>query len=86
MKNEEQKIEVPNIGMTLSRALMPQFDNPIPFLKHLRDKFDVNHTVKNLDTKDLKSTQSDFDDLKVSQMMFSGKPKNQFLFLLIVIF
>lgn len=79
MENKDKKIEIPSVGMTLSRDLMPQLDDPSSFLKHLKDKFDIQCLVKTLDTKNLKSTQSEFDDLKIKQIMFSKKPKNPIL-------
>lgn len=69
-RNLEEEIEVPAIGMTFSRALMPQIkgDQMSKFLNHLSSK-DIEYTTKKLAVKDLKSTQSEFDLAKVDQMI-----------------
>ena len=66
----KEEIEVPEIGMTFSRALMPQIkgEKMQAFLKHLESQ-DVSHTVKNVPVRDLKATQSEFDLTKVDQMI-----------------
>ena len=65
-----EDIEIPKIGMTFSRVLMPQIkSDQIPnFLKYLT-KNDIEFTTKKLPVKDLKSTQSEFDLTKVDQMI-----------------
>jgi hypothetical protein len=65
-----EEIEIPKIGMTFSRALMPQIKSEqVPnFLKHLT-KNDVIFTTKKLPVKDLKATQSEFDMTKVDQLI-----------------
>lgn len=69
-RNLEEEIEIPEIGMTFSRALMPQIkgDQMTKFLKHLQDN-DVDYRTKKLPVKDLKATQSEFDLSKVDQMI-----------------
>lgn len=68
--NLSEEIEIPKIGMTFSRALMPQIKgDQIPnFLKHLTNN-DIVFTTKKLPVKDLKATQSEFDLTKVDQMI-----------------
>ena len=61
------KSEQPQIGMTFSRKLMPQIDSIENFLKHL-DQQIIAHRQVTIDPRDLKSTQSEFDMKKVSEM------------------
>lgn len=65
-----EDIEIPKIGMTFSRALMPQIKGAqIPdFLKYLT-KNDIEFATKKLPVKDLKATQSEFDLTKIDQMI-----------------
>jgi len=69
-RNLEEEIEIPELGMTFSRALMPQIkgDKMTKFMKHLSDN-DVEYRIKRLPVKDLKATQSEFDLAKVDQMI-----------------
>lgn len=69
-RNLKEEIEVPKIGMTFSRALMPQIksDKMPSFLKHL-EKQNITHVVQKLPVKELRSTQSEFDLSKVDQMI-----------------
>mgnify|MGYP003348428036 CR=1 FL=1 len=60
------KLTVPAIGQTFSRDLMPQIDSA--FLKYLKSK-DIPYTKEQLNTRDLKSTQSEFDDMKIISLM-----------------
>lgn len=69
-KNLQEEIEIPKIGMTFSRVLMPQIKSSdiSGFLNHLKKKL-IDYTTKKVNVKDLKSTQSEFDLNKVEQMM-----------------
>lgn len=69
-RNLEEEIEIPEIGLTFSRALMPQIKgSEMPnFLKHLSDN-NVDHRTKMLPVKILKATQSEFDLTKVDQLI-----------------
>lgn len=69
-RNLSEEIEVPKIGMTFSRALMPQIkSDKIPsFLDHLKSK-DIEHKIEKLPVKELRATQSEFDLTKVDQMI-----------------
>lgn len=71
----ENKLEMPAIGQTLSRQLMPQLADSKKFVDHLK-KQGIDFTEKDFDTSDLKSTQMDFDNLKVFQMMNSKEKKS----------
>ena len=66
---------MPAIGQTLSRQLMPQLADSKKFVDHLK-KQGIDFTEKDFDTSDLKSTQMDFDNLKVFQMMNSKEKKS----------
>ena len=79
-----EELEIPNIGMTLSRDLMPQIkrDQMNGFLKFLDNK-NITYSKKLLDTNRLKSTQSEFDKDKVMTLMMKGSPLS---FLKIIIF
>ena len=70
MKYTKEQIEVPKIGMTFSRNLMPQIDSHKidEYLKYLSDK-NINHVKQKLPTKELKSTQMEFDKDKVAEMI-----------------
>lgn len=65
-----ESLEVPAIGQTLSRKLMPQFPKKHvkDFLKYL-DNQGIAHKQKNIDTSKLKSTQSEFDAEKINSLM-----------------
>jgi hypothetical protein len=69
-RNLKESIEIPKIGMTFSRALMPQIksDKMQSFMKHL-EREGITHTNKKLPVKELKATQSEFDLTKVDQMI-----------------
>ena len=69
-RNLSEDIEIPKIGMTFSRALMPQIkgDKMQSFLKHLESQ-DIKHVVQKLPVKELRATQSEFDLTKVDQMI-----------------
>lgn len=69
-RNLAEEIEIPKIGMTFSRALMPQIKGSQvnEFLAYLKDN-DIEYQTKKLLTKDLKATQSEFDLAKVDQMI-----------------
>jgi hypothetical protein len=62
-----KKQETPQIGMTFSRSLMPQVDSLENFIKNLDEKI-IKHRHIVVDPRDLKSTQSEFNMEKVSQM------------------
>jgi len=62
-----ESVDVPAIGMTFSRALMPQIDNQKQFLSQMK-KRGIRVVKKHCDPKVLKSTQSEFDADKVSDM------------------
>ena len=78
-RNLAEEIEIPKIGMTFSRALMPQVKSgQIPeFLNHL-DKADIQYKTQKLSVKDLKATQSEFDLAKVDEMI-GQKNKNKII-------
>lgn len=69
-RNLSEEIEVPKIGMTFSRALMPQIKGSEmgKFLSYLKDK-NIDYKTQKLPVKDLKATQSEFDLTKVDQMI-----------------
>jgi hypothetical protein len=67
--------EVPQIGMTFGRELMPQIDKPKEFLSFLKKKFGIDHSLQTLDTDSLKSTQSEFVDDKISSLINSKESK-----------
>jgi hypothetical protein len=68
------QIAVPKIGMTLSRELMPQFsaDNIKGFISYLKTK-GVKCKTGTVDTNNLKSTQSEFDADKITNIMFQNE-------------
>lgn len=61
-------MEVPAIGHTMSRNLMPQIHDPHDFLDELELQ-GISHGMETLDPSTLKSTQSEFDANKVYKMM-----------------
>lgn len=61
-------MQVPAIGHTLARDLMPQIKDIHDFLDEL-ELHGISHRLETLDPNDLKSTQSEFDANKVFQMM-----------------
>jgi hypothetical protein len=65
-------IEIPKIGMTFSRVLMPQLGPEDEFKKNL-DKADVKYKEVSVNPKDLKASQSEFDLDKVSLMMIEPR-------------
>lgn len=69
-RNLEEEIEIPKIGMTFSRALMPQIKSSEMqgFLAHLKDN-GISYTSTKLPVAELRATQSEFDLTKVDQMM-----------------
>jgi hypothetical protein len=69
-RNLSEEIEIPKIGMTFSRALMPQIkgNKMQSFLKHLESQ-NIKHDVQKLPVKELRATQSEFDLTKVDQMI-----------------
>jgi hypothetical protein len=75
MKYLKENIEVPKIGMTFSRSLMPQIDSHKmdEYLNYLTGK-QIGYVKQKLPTSELKSTQMEFDKGKVAEMMNSGKP------------
>lgn len=66
LRQIKEELEIPAIGQTLSRDLMPQIDSA--FLKYLKTK-GISYTKEQLNTADLKSTQSEFDDMKILSLM-----------------
>ena len=66
LRQIKEQLEIPAIGQTLSRDLMPQIDST--FLKYLKSKY-ISYTKEQLNTGDLKSTQSEFDDVKIISLM-----------------
>lgn len=66
----KEEIEAPKIGMTFSRALMPQITKAkVPaFLKELKAK-GINHVEKKMLVTDLRATQSEFDYDKVARLI-----------------
>lgn len=71
-KNLDEGIEIPDIGHTFSRDLMPQITGDClkDFLKYL-DKKDIDYSKEKIDPSQLKSTQSDFEDLKIVSLMYN---------------
>jgi hypothetical protein len=69
-RNLEEEIEIPKIGMTFSRDLMPQIKSSdiSNFLIYL-NKQNIDHKTKKLPVKELRSTQSEFDLSKIDQMI-----------------
>lgn len=61
-------MQVPAIGHTLARDLMPQIKDIHDFLDEL-ELHGISHRLETLDPNDLKSTQLEFDANKVFQMM-----------------
>lgn len=66
-----ENIDVPAIGMTFSRELMPQIsgDSLPDFLKFLGRK-GINFHKQLVDPSKLKSSQMEFDDMKIIKLMF----------------
>lgn len=58
------------IGQTFSRDLMPQIkkENVKGFLQHLKNQ-GIQHKKKEVDSEDLKSTQSEFDREKIASLI-----------------
>jgi hypothetical protein len=69
-------MNVPQIGQTFSRDLMPQIDDPVAFMKYLKKEHGIDHIHQELDTQDLSSTQSEFDHEKILKMMNDGTNKS----------
>jgi hypothetical protein len=69
-----EEIEVPPIGMTLSRDLMPQIDKEKSFLDYLKKK-GITSQPKTIPTKELKSSQSEFDINKIAEIMLGDNDK-----------
>ena len=67
-KQLKEQLDIPAIGQTFSRDLMPQLDSA--FLKYLKKK-NISYTKENVNTSDLKSTQSEFDTMKILNLMSS---------------
>ena len=67
-------IEIPKIGLTFSRLLMPQIKDTQAFLKKLKDEH-IEYRKITVDTDSLKSTQQDFDLDKVRLMMYDTNKK-----------
>jgi hypothetical protein len=65
-------IEIPKIGMTFSRILMPQLGLITDFKKNL-DKENIEYEDVVVDPKDLKASQSEFDIEKIAHMMIEPK-------------
>lgn len=61
-----KEIQVPKIGMTFSRALMPQIGKDF---KSNLSKNGIEYEQVKVDPSDLRSTQSEFDMEKVKSMM-----------------
>lgn len=70
-KNLKEEVD---IGMTMSRDIMPQLPNIPSFLSFL-DKKGIPHKKETLRTYNLKSTQSEFDMDKVQAMMYANDTK-----------
>lgn len=65
-------LNVPQIGMTFGRDLMPQLDSIKGFLSFL-DKKNINHYLRAIPAESLKSSQSEFDFSKVLNIIFTDK-------------
>ena len=76
LKQIKEQFEVPAIGQTFSRDLMPQLDSG--FLKYLKQK-NISFTKETVNTADLKSTQSEFDDMKILNLMSSDNDDTIFV-------
>jgi len=61
-------IEIPKIGMTFSRALMPQIGDENEFIQNIK-KSGVDYKEEKVDPNSLKATQSEFDKNKIAEMM-----------------
>lgn len=61
-------IEIPKIGMTFSRILMPQIGDLNDYLKKLKEN-DIHYKEEKVDPKSLKATQSEFNTEKIAQIM-----------------
>ena len=68
-------IEIPKIGMTFGRDLMPQLDSVKGFLSFLSSK-NIDYHKQKLSTDTLKSSQTEFDFSKVTSMMFDDAKTN----------
>lgn len=71
-KNLSEGIEIPDIGHTFSRDLMPQITGDClkDFLKYL-DRKDIDYSKEKIDPSQLKSTQSEFDEPKIVSLMYN---------------
>jgi hypothetical protein len=61
-------IEIPKIGMTFSRILMPQINDENQFIKNIKDS-GVSYKEERVDPNSLKATQLEFDRDKIATMM-----------------
>lgn len=61
-------IEIPKIGMTFSRVLMPQIGDENEFIKNIKES-GVSYKEEKVDPNSLRSTQSEFDRDKIASMM-----------------
>lgn len=66
-------LDIPNIGLTFSRDLMPQISVD-GFLAYLK-KQGIPYQKRFVQTKDLKATQMEFEDEKVLSMMYSNSKR-----------
>jgi hypothetical protein len=74
IRMSKEEIEMPPIGMTLSRDLMPQIDKEKGFLSYLK-KQGIESKPQTLPTKSLKASQSEFDINKIAEIMLGNNDK-----------
>ena len=65
-------LNIPSIGMTFGRDLMPQLDSVTGFLSFL-DKKNISYQLKSIPAATLKSSQAEFDFSKVLNIIFTDK-------------
>lgn len=61
-------MEIPKIGLTFSRDLMPQIMDQRKLIQKLKED-DISYKNKTINPKDLRSSQQEFDMDKVASMM-----------------
>ena len=66
LRQLKEELKIPAIGQTFSRNLMPQISPD--FINYLK-KQGISHEIKDVDTKNLKSTQMEFDPTKIHALM-----------------
>ena len=72
MSNDHHPIKIPKIGLTFSRATMPQLGPTEPFLKQL-DKHGVSYKHEEVHPHTLKASQSEFNHDAIRSLMSNPK-------------